>query len=506
MFKLALFDLDDTCFDHSIETDSYKAVIEHCKIKNINITMKDIINAKEKAKRKTPNTINRLLYFKNLFKNDLDLSLECYKIFWNTFYSLIKPFDGLVEVLDLFKRNAVNMRICSNFTLEHQIEKCKALNILQYFEDICTGEESLVSKPSERIFKDSIEPYNPSEVCMFGDRLDLDILGCTSVGIKGFYIGDKDKPLYDDNVFSFKNWVEVRDFFNIYFESLYILVDLCKKVGERFDYTQAGGGNISVKFTYKEVNFIIIKSSGVSLNEVSIFNGHTLLSNSDICWGKKQSIETGLHTTCTSKIVIHCHPISLIASMCNSDFITEYPLIPYKPPGEELTNAIIPYKDEPIILLRNHGIIYQTNEVCLDKLNEVCGFFKEYDLCNIISSKLGGTTILSQLSNRFDKLSKNIDIYKLIITPDVAVFCGEIIKDDISQAKNTSNIFYINSHIYIHSPTLKMCKQIEEVFQFQLLCLETFFIRYDNSLPITLTKEDSYKLQNREDEKYRKQH
>jgi hypothetical protein len=191
--------------------------------------------------------------------------------------------------------------------------------------------------------------------------------------------------------------------------------------------------------------------------------------------------------------------------MCNPDFKSEYPLIPYNPPGEELSNAILPYKDEPIILLSNHGIIYQTNGLCLDKLNEVCGFFKEYDLCNTISSKLGGTTILSQLSKRFDILFKNTDICKAIITPDVAVFCGEIIKEDISQAKDTSNIFYINSYIYIHSPSLKMCKQIEEVFQFQLMCLETFFLKHNNILPITLTDEEANKLRNREDEKYRKQ-
>jgi FMN phosphatase YigB (HAD superfamily) len=506
MFKLALFDLDDTCFEHSIEKDCYQEVIDYCKTKNINICMKDIMNAKEKAKNKTPNTVNRLFYFKHLFQSDLNLSLECYKIYWNKFYSSIEPFEGLIEVLEFFKKYGVKMRICTNFTLEHQLEKCKTLKILSYFEDICTSEESCVSKPHERIFKDSIEPYKYDEVCMFGDRIDTDIKGCSYLGIKGFFIGKHKKSLYEEGIFYFKNWIEIRDFFTIYFNSLETLIECCKRVGERFDYTQAGGGNVSIKFTYKEHNFIIIKSSGVSLNEVSFFNGHTLLCNSNICWGKKQSIETGLHTTCTSKIVVHCHPISLVASMCNNEFKTEYPLIPYKPPGEELTNAIIPYKDEPIILLRNHGIIYQTNETCLDKLNEVCGFYKEYELCNTISSKLGGTTILSQLSNRFDKLIKNnIDICKVITTPDVAVFCGEIIKDDILQSKNTSNIFYINSHIYIHSPTLKMCKQIEEVFQFQLMCLETFFIRYDNNIPISLTNIELYKLQNRDDEKYRKQ-
>ena len=50
-----------------------------------------------------------------------------------------------------------------------------------------------------------------------------------------------------------------------------------------------------------------------------------------------------------------------------------------------------------------------------------------------------------------------------------------------------------------------MCKQIEEVFQFQLMCLETFFIRYEDVSPLTLTNIEANNLQNREDEKYRKQ-
>ena len=220
MFKLALFDLDDTCFDHSIEIDCYKAVIEYCKNKNIYITIQDIMLAKEKAKRKTLHTLNRILYFKTLFHNDLDLSLNCYNIFWNTFYSSIKPFDGLVDTLNIFKKNEVRMRICTNFTLEHQIKKCKSLNILSYFEDICSSEESTCIKPYERIFKDSIEPYNPEDVCMFGDRIDTDMEGCTSVNIKGFYVNNKAtfNPFYSKDIFSFKNWIEIRDFFQLYFE------------------------------------------------------------------------------------------------------------------------------------------------------------------------------------------------------------------------------------------------------------------------------------------------
>lgn len=511
MFKLALFDLDDTCFDHSVEVECYKAVIEYCKTKNIYITMNDIMIAKENAKRKTPHTLNRILYFKNLFNNDLNISLECYDIFWNTFYSSIKPFEGLIETLELFKNNRVKMRICTNFTIEHQIKKCKALNILDYFEDICTSEESLCIKPHERIFKDAIYPYTTEDVCMFGDRKDTDIDGCTSVNIKGFYVNKKNEfnPSYLKNVFSFKNWIEIRDFFSLYFESLHYLIKVSKKVGERHDFTQAGGGNISIKFTYKEFNFIIIKSSGVALNDISIFNGHTLLLSFDesVCWGKKQSIETGMHIICNNKLVVHCHPVSVVSKMCDENNKEVYPMLPYIPPGKELCNEIEGCKNESVILLKNHGIIYQTNDTCIDivmiELNRFSSF-KEYEMCGFISSLLGGTAILSHLSKRFNSLYYKVkNLCKIITTPDVAVFCGEV-KENILHATSTSNIFYINFFIYIHSSDLKLCKQVEEIFQFQIMCLEKFYEDGDyDKIPSALLIEEYNKLRNREDEKYR---
>ena len=138
--------------------------------------------------------------------------------------------------------------------------------------------------------------------------------------------------------------------------------------------------------------------------------------------------------------------------------------------------------------------------------------FKEYEMCGFISSLLGGTVILSNLSKRFNNLYYKVkNLCKFITTPDVAVFCGYPkniqcgeVKENILHATSTSNIFYINSFIYIHSSNLKLCKQVEEVFQFQIMCLEKFYEDNDyDKIPSTLSIEEYNKLRNREDEKYR---
>ena len=53
------------------------------------------------------------------------------------------------------------------------------------------------------------------------------------------------------------------------------LVKISKYFGQRFDLTQAAGGNSSIKLG----NQMYIKSSGYSLSEVSLDNGYTLLDN-----------------------------------------------------------------------------------------------------------------------------------------------------------------------------------------------------------------------------------
>ena len=56
------------------------------------------------------------------------------------------------------------------------------------------------------------------------------------------------------------------------------LVEISKYFGQRFDLTQAAGGNSSIKIGKK----MYIKSSGYSLSEVTYKNGYTILNNNKL--------------------------------------------------------------------------------------------------------------------------------------------------------------------------------------------------------------------------------
>ena len=110
-------------------------------------------------------------------------------------------------------------------------------------------------------------------------------------------------------------------------------VEISKYFGQRFDLTQAAGGNSSIKIGKK----MYIKSSGYSLSEVSLDNGYTILDNlqlvkflnniknseinqrvekksikilrESVLHGPSPSIESYSHTL-LKKYTIHIHPIA----------------------------------------------------------------------------------------------------------------------------------------------------------------------------------------------------
>ena len=259
MFKLVLFDLDNSLYNDNIEKECYEIICKYLQSNNINVTYLDCIKAKEKAKLNSPNTLNRLLYFKQLVgSQNLSLALDCYNLYWISFYTNIKLFDGVLDLLKLLKANNIKMKICTNFTLEHQIKKCNYLNITHFFDDIVTNEESLFSKPNKQIFNYALNEELPGQTMIIGDNIETDIKGGVSNGIFSFYFNKDSKDNFkilnyqNNKIIEFNSYSILFNFFTIYFDKLKILIEISKRVGERIDLTQAAGGNISIKFTFNK--------------------------------------------------------------------------------------------------------------------------------------------------------------------------------------------------------------------------------------------------------------
>jgi ribulose-5-phosphate 4-epimerase/fuculose-1-phosphate aldolase len=342
---------------------------------------------------------------------------------------------------------------------------------------------------------------------MIGDREEEDINGAILNNLFAFHFNKNNKFNIKEKCIEFGNYKTIKDFFQIYVDSLKRVIYYSQRIGERLDLTQGAGGNISVKFEFENYKFLVIKSSGYLLSNINMFEGVTLLylQNDKYVklWGNNPSIETIVHTTLSLNLVIHCHPtVSIIKGLTNFD-------IEYTEPGIELANILINYKTKEYIVLQNHGIIYQTNDINIlldnfeykiyDHLNS------KYKVCNQISDKVGGITTLFEHSKDFiSQLNRFGEcILNMSFTPDYALFCNKIIKlkDMNNIHKDNLTIIYLyNDILYCNASTLYKCKQLDEMLIQYISILES--INDINNVKC-LTQYEIYNIKTREDEKHR---
>lgn len=513
MFELVCFDLDDTLFNFKgLEVNAYKEVINYCEKIDYKINLDDIYESKKKAKLITSNTLNRYLYFLELFKNyknKYDLSLECYELYWNYMFNNIDKymFENVLDFLIFLKSINIKLHLCTNFTMIHQVKKCKYLNILSLFDNIVSSDYSNSEKPKKTIYDLATEKFDNKKVCMIGDREEEDINGAILNNIFAFHFKQNIIFNIKENCIEFGNYKTIKEFFQTYIESLNRVIYYSHRIGERLDLTQGAGGNISVKFEFENYKFLIIKSSGYLLSNITIFEGITLLylqNNTYVkLWGNNPSIETIVHSTLSLDLVIHCHPtISIINGLTNFD-------IDYTEPGIELSNKLINYKTKDYIVLQNHGIIYQTNDINIS-LNDFeykiyNNLNSKYKVCNDISDKIGGITTLFEHSKEFINILNRYGecILNMVFTPDYALFCNKIIKIiDINNIykDNITMIYLFNNELYCNAPTLYKCKQIDELL-IQYISILNFVKDINNAK--CLTQSEINIIREREDEKNR---
>jgi len=284
-------------------------------------------------------------------------------------------------------------------------------------------------------------------------------------------------------------------------------IDLSILIGERFDLTQAGGGNTSVKIDSQKM---VIKSSGFLLSEIARDKGYSLIKYRDVekilrdkslfrLRSKKKrdvlvrqrlkktvlgrqtipSIEIFLHAL-LDKYTIHVHPLVATAVMSQKDHekilrdqkINNYLLVRYKTPGIELGWELLKSlsnlkaskpKQDKIIFLENHGLVVSSDDYnsCLLSLNKTLIKLEKYMNLDLSDYKL--VNKVSEYVNAFSKekniayLSQDKIINEIVsknkklfsddhFCPDSVVYCGkEILR--VNSFNNKSLIKgYFNKH------------------------------------------------------------
>jgi ribulose-5-phosphate 4-epimerase/fuculose-1-phosphate aldolase len=251
---------------------------------------------------------------------------------------------------------------------------------------------------------------------------------------------------------------------------------LCRAFGQLEDLTQSGGGNISVKISE---SISIIKSSGVSLSDVSRTYGFTILDHARVVEGlvsqtetpldavvisgPKPSLETHFHCF-LKKYVVHIHPTILLPHLCSGDPCC----IPYEKPGFHLSKTIYNrYTQQSCIHLANHGIIL-TADTIPELLTIAHEEYERFRPAHSISLREFWSIQSEYPDSYIYKLSRaETDAYLPIlkrynirkITPDVALFLHD-------------SVLIENDFLFIRAPTKQKCLSILEILRSYCECTE----------------------------------
>jgi len=288
------------------------------------------------------------------------------------------------------------------------------------------------------------------------------------------------------------------------------LLKLSRRVGERFDLVQAGGGNTSVK---NEDGTMYVKASGLRLSDLKSEESFVLIDNRklqslfhDINWeeiskrdrekiaseivnqsnltpDRRPSIETLLHSSLDGYI-LHCHPVSVTSYFSNKDsedhvskHCPDYAFVSYETPGIELALALQRSQEKYYkefsrypngFVFQNHGLLtfaktWEESFVETIRFNrlvsEIIGFpFATFDLSNIISDVMENITGESWLTLASGESEFNqISINKRAFFPDAVVFLGVAILE-LDQAEFSYIENQVKTFIAKHSVMPKVFK------------------------------------------------
>jgi rhamnose utilization protein RhaD (predicted bifunctional aldolase and dehydrogenase) len=322
----------------------------------------------------------------------------------------------------------------------------------------------------------------------------------------------------------------------------------CSHIGKDILLVQGAGGNVS----WKDGNILWIKASGKWLseaekeeilipvdlvhlkNEISKDNFSATPIKKDNT-NLRPSIETMLHALMPHKIVIHLHPVEILAHLVRKKPIKnlnelikssiKWTVVEYFQPGAALAKATSEQLDlnpeSEVIFLKNHGIIIGGEKIkkiqdILERLllifrNDILKTDQTHDQTTFSKNfHIDGFSISNQKEiNRLAKdhrLSKRLQ-REWVLYPDHAVFLGAraIIVNNEESFKTIEVCLNKAPYIFFIGYGVMENNSITNAQKIQLLCYYNVLIRQSENEKLSPLKEENViALLNWDAEEYRR--
>lgn len=99
--------------------------------------------------------------------------------------------EEVEQVLDTLKRNDKSIAVLTNWFGATQIPRLEKAGLIDYFDDIYTGEQVL--KPHKQAYHKAALGFNPEEVLFIGDNVDFDYVGPRACGYQSILYDKEDR-------------------------------------------------------------------------------------------------------------------------------------------------------------------------------------------------------------------------------------------------------------------------------------------------------------------------
>lgn len=130
---------------------------------------------------------------------------------WNEVVGCISDTieEDIVEVLEYLKSNNYSLAVLTNWFGIPQIKRLERANLLEYFDDIYTGE--MVLKPHKDSYIRAKDRFSSNECIVIGDNVLKDYIAPRAVGMNSILYDKNDKE--NNNIVKIKRMNEIRNLY-----------------------------------------------------------------------------------------------------------------------------------------------------------------------------------------------------------------------------------------------------------------------------------------------------
>lgn len=200
MVKAVIFDIDNTIYSYDdAHAVAWEALCAYAK-ENLQMEAQTFLTCHKAAQKTVKERLgtdcaalhNRQLRYQVLLEENgkpLHHAIAMNDLYWSTLIAAARPTPGIMDCLTALKQAGFILGIGTDMTIDYQLKKLVALQMLPFFDFIVSSEEVNVEKPHEKLFACCAKKANvPPEECLFvGDSLKKDYHGSSNAGMQSVW-------------------------------------------------------------------------------------------------------------------------------------------------------------------------------------------------------------------------------------------------------------------------------------------------------------------------------